>query len=666
MRKGPALLLGTAMAGLLAFPQMAEGQTRAAQASVPVGNALAYDSITPNLQGQPQEIVTTADEGAAHNVTGQAEAVAPANPYATFSYDEDVTYTQPDGQRASRRDLANTSAGRYYGTAYSGGDLVPVAYSPEDSDPAAGKSAMRSRRLGVFDQTTADKRRISVHPYIEAGQVVQGDFGTPHDVLTYSVVAVGGDVTVNGRNNQGVISARYERRFGWNRKADGDGITGIARLSSAIVPDTLRIDYGGYANRTYLTDNGTAVPSTAYGSDSLTQIYGAFGGPTLTTHVGDVAVTGHYHAGYTAVDSRTTTTTATTTAVGDTLNHSVVQDARLAVGTRPGDALPVGLGADAGFYQEDVANLSQRVLDKHVRGEITIPVATDTALVGGIGYEHVQISSRDAIYDAAGAPEIDNKGRYITDYSQPRKIAYDTQGLIWDAGVVWRPSRRTNLEAHVGRRYGQIGGYGFFNWQPNDHSSFNLAVYQGITGFGGALTSSLFGLSSEFSTIRDSITGNLSSCVSSMAGGGCMGGSLASANSTLYRSRGVMASYQIDFHRWRAGLGAGYDRRQYITAQNTVLADANGKVDQYYWATGFVGYQLTEFSNLRATLDVYRYQSGLTSNGNLTAARAVALYQYYLSRHLTANASLGLDVISRDSYDDLWAGSGAVGMRYTF
>jgi putative secretion ATPase (PEP-CTERM system associated) len=61
-----------------------------------------------------------------------------------------------------------------------------------------------------------------------------------------------------------------------------------------------------------------------------------------------------------------------------------------------------------------------------------------------------------------------------------------------------------------------------------------------------------------------------------------------------------------------------------------------------------VGYQLTQFSNLRATLDVYHNQSGLTSNGNLTAARAVALYQYYLSRHLTANASLGLDVITRD------------------
>jgi hypothetical protein len=141
-----------------------------------------------------------------------------------------------------------------------------------------------------------------------------------------------------------------------------------------------------------------------------------------------------------------------------------------------------GAWREAGFYQEDVANLSQRVTDKHVRGEITIPVASDVMLVGGVGYEHVQISARNAIYDANGNPELDSRGRYVTDYSQPRQIAYDTQGLIWDAGVVWHPSPRTHLEAHVGRRYGQIGGYGFFNWQPNDHSSFDLAVYQGITG----------------------------------------------------------------------------------------------------------------------------------------------------------------------------------------
>ena len=51
---------------------------------------------------------------------------------------------------------------------------------------------------------------------------------------------------------------------------------------------------------------------------------------------------------------------------------------------------------------------------------------------------------------------------------------------------MWRPSRRTALEAHVGRRYGSTTYYGSFAWAPNARSSVNVSVYDNITGFGGA------------------------------------------------------------------------------------------------------------------------------------------------------------------------------------
>jgi hypothetical protein len=350
----------------------------------------------------------------------------------------------------------------------------------------------------------------------------------------------------------------------------------------------------------------------------------------------------------------------------DTLDHATVQDAKLAVGTRPGDVLPVGLGADAGFYQEDISNLSQRVTDKHVRGEVTIPIVGDVAAVGGVGYEHVVVSNRDAVLTGTGDVARDANGRIITDYSKPRQIAFDTEGLIWDAGVVWRPSRRTNFEAHVGQRYGRFGGYGFFNYQPNDHSSMNVVVYDGITGFGGALTNSLFNLPTQFTTVRDSITGNMTSCVSSMAGGNCLGGSINSVNSTIYRGQGFSAGYSVENGRLRTGFGFGYDRREYITAPNTALATLNGKLDQYYWAAVFAGYALSPHSTIEGTLDLYRYQSGLSSTGDINALRAVGLYQYHLSRHVTANASLAIDAITRQAADDVWSAAGSAGVRYTF
>ena len=656
--------LGAALLGGL--PQGAAAQ-RASSPVKGVGNASVAESIAPDLQGLTQASVTNTQDSSARDVVGQDEQALAANPYGAQAYDDDVTYTKANGQRTGlRHETPADRAGRYYGAAYSGNDLTQAAYADDERSATHGKTTLKPRRLGVFDQGSVDKRRLSIKPYIEAQQVVQAVSSGTTDVLTYSVLAAGGDVTINGRNNQGVISARYERRIGWNRKSDSDGITGIARMSSSVVADALRVDYGAYANRTAISANGSAFSSGAVSADSLTQVYSAYAGPTLAAQAGDVAVTGHYHAGYTSVASTATVTTPGISASSDALNHSTVQDAKLAVGTRAGEVLPVGLGADAGFYQEDVSNLTQRVNDKHVRGEVTIPVVEALAVVGGVGYEHVRVSSRDALRDSTGAVVRDARGRMITDMSQPRVIAYDTQGLIWDAGVVWRPSRRTNLEAHVGERYGQIGAYGFFNYQPNEHSNFNLMVYEGVTGFGGALTNSLFNLPTQFTTVRDAISGNLSSCVSSLAAGSCLGGSLTSVNSTVYRGRGVSAGYALELGRVRGGLGLGYDRRQYITAPGTALAAINGVVDQYYWAAGFFGYRLTPHSTFETSLDVYKYQSGLSSTGNVNALRAVALYQYYLSRHMTANASLALDGITRPALDDLWSASGSLGMRYTF
>ena len=38
-----------------------------------------------------------------------------------------------------------------------------------------------------------------------------------------------------------------------------------------------------------------------------------------------------------------------------------------------------------------------------------------------------------------------------------------------------------------------------------------------------------------------------------------------------------------------AGVGLGYDRRNFLAARNTVLASANGVVDENYWLAAFLG-----------------------------------------------------------------------------
>src|SRR3546814_8917483 len=65
----------------------------------------------------------------------------------------------------------------------------------------------------------------------------------------------------------------------------------------------------------------------------------------------------------------------------------------------------------------------------------------------------LETSQKDPLLDADGNPVVDDDGRFVADPASPQRFAYRTDGIYWYAGVVWRPSSRTRLEAHVGRRY---------------------------------------------------------------------------------------------------------------------------------------------------------------------------------------------------------------------
>src|SRR3546814_19013429 len=94
------------------------------------------------------------------------------------------------------------------------------------------------------------------------------------------------------------------------------------------------------------------------------------------------------------------------------------------------------------------------------------------------------IGQRSALLDVDGNPVIDNDGRFVTDKDSPRRLSYDQDGLIWDVGVMWRPSRRTSLEVHAGRRYGSMSYTAAFSYQPSQPTPFQLAVFDVISRFG--------------------------------------------------------------------------------------------------------------------------------------------------------------------------------------
>ena len=336
-------------------------------------------------------------------------------------------------------------------------------------------------------------------------------------------------------------------------------------------------------------------------------------------------------------------------------------------GTRPGQPLPVGLGVGAGYYQEDVSNLDQRVRDAYVRGDVTVPITPTLALVAGAGVEDVEVSSRDALRDADGNPVIGSNGRYVTNSAGPRIIAYEASGLIWDVGAVWSPSSRTQLEAHFGRRYDSETFYGNFSWSPSSRSNLSIGVYDGIQGFGGRLNNSLAALPTDFTVTRDPVTGELTGCVNTLDGSGCLDGLLGSLRSSVFRGRGVVASYSRRIGRMTAQVGAGYDRRTFIGAPGTVLELADGIVDESYYLAAGLGGPVGPRGSFSLNTYASWFDSGTAGADDISAIGGSASYSEQVFRNLSARAAVAISMLDSDlAADNFTTASALLGLRYDF
>jgi hypothetical protein len=541
--------------------------------------------------------------------------------------------------------------------------------SASSSDQGDGVSTKRERRAG---RRSGGGKSVQIQPYIELNQIVDAELSPGSDVLTYTQAAAGVDAAISGRNTAASASVRYEYHYGWGKRAsNGDSISGLVNGYTTVTPG-LTLNVAGLAIRATNSGNGEGFGGggglgSGYVSDNNanTTVYAAQAGPSYVNRIGDLDVSANYRFGYTKVDTNFRGRNDDRISAPNTFDESTNHIADVQAGFAPGTVLPVGVGAAGSFYQENVQNLDQRLRDAQVRGIVTVPVSRTLQASGAIGYEDVEISARDAVRDANGVPII-RKGRYVSDKSAPRLIAYDTDGLIWDVGVSWRPSRRTSLTAHVGRRYGGTNYSGSFSYAPNARQTLSVGVYNTISAFGGNLGRVLNELPDDFVAVRNPITGDLNGCVSSLQGNNCLTGAFTALRSSTFRARGVSASYSVRFGAIDAGLGIGYDNRKYIAARGTVLGSADGQVDENYWLAGNLNWAIDDrsglYTNAYANLTKSDAFVGDISNVGLTTA-----YYRNLTNHLRAHAALGIDgTLGSEEFDDFWNASALVGMRYNF
>lgn len=524
--------------------------------------------------------------------------------------------------------------------------------SAQAQDAGQGGSGQRTQRI--------------VQPYIEVAQVVSAELSPGNDVVTFTQIAAGVDINVQSRNSGAAVSVRYERNIGYgDNSIDTDTVSGIARGSLGVIPGTLSLEAGALASRSRVDASGGVTSNPLAREDAESRIYSAYAGPSLNTRLGDLAVQGVARVGYNRFEADNALVTQAGNVV-DVFDDSVTYMGQLRAATRPGEPLPVGLAVTAGGFQEDISNLDQRVRDLYVRGDVTVPVSQSLALVAGAGYEDVEISSRDALRDANGVPVRGADGRLVTDSTAPRRIAFAVDGLLWDVGVLWRPSSRTNLSAAVGRRYDSTTYYGTFTYVPSERSAFALSAYDGVSGFGGVINNGLAALDNDFEAIRNPVTGDFGGLVSGTQGQALVG-ALGSVRAAAFRGRGVRASYQRQVGRTTAALGAGYDRRTFIAAAGTVLAPLNGITDESYFVTGGLSHQLGQNANVTTNAYINWFDGAGGSNNNVTAIGGSAAYNQSITQRLTGRAAIAVDhVDSEFTAQDFAVATALVGLRYDF
>ena len=520
-------------------------------------------------------------------------------------------------------------------------------------DAAGGQSGDGVERI-----ETKRARKLEITPYIELNQIVTAELSPGSEVLTYTQAAVGLDAAIAGRRTGASASLRYARQIGWGDAGDGDIISGIARGYAEVTPG-VTLEAGALATRGAFEGRG---PITT-GADST--VYSLYAGPSVQTRAGDLDIAARYRIGYTGIDNGTPYVAGTGI---DVFDESVSQAADAQVGVKPGVVAPVGLGIAGSFYQEDIANLDQRVRDMQARAMVTVPVNRTTQVVAAIGYEDVEISSREVLFDGEGNPLIDDNGRFVTNKSSPRLMAYDISGVLWDVAVMWRPSRRTSLSAHVGRRYGSFTFGGTLAYAPDDRKQLSLVVYDTLSGFGGQVNRALGNLPTDFEAVRDPVTGDLRGCVSSLQGSNCLSGVLGSVRSAAFRARGGALTYSMQMGRLDAGLGIGYDRRRFFGAQGSILEAYDGVVDENYWASVYLSGRL----GARAGWSTNGYANWISSSdtllGDIAGYGVSASYYQLLTPRLRGTLAISLDGADyKDaSIDDIWTASALAGLRYSF
>ncbi|HEX9931752.1 MAG TPA: hypothetical protein VGB08_02810, partial [Allosphingosinicella sp.] len=432
--------------------------------------------------------------------------------------------------------------------------------------------------------------------------------------------------------------------------------SGVAMVHVAAAPG-VSLDAGAMAARS----GGPGRFGPLSNRDASAQVFSAYAGPTVNTQVGPLSVGAAYRLGYARVDDNDLSGAA-----GDDFGESVVHNATASVGMGPG-RLPVGWTVGGGYVREESGEFENRFEAAYVRGDIVVPVGPTLALTAGVGYENISSSQQDVLRDASGNPILVG-GRFVADPTRPRLSGFDTSGLIYDGGIIWWPSPRTELQARAGRRYGGTTVTGSLRHQLPRGFGLGASVYDSVGTTGTTVISALDELPDDFQVNRNPLTGAFDGCVFGRDPGTgiCFDQALQSLSGGSFRARGGNIVLSGNRGPWDFNLGAGYSTRRYRALISGDLGSIEPRTDQSFVVNAGVSRRLGRYSSISIDAVTSWYDSDLPAFDSVYSTGVTAGYfrSFYIPG-LQFHAGLGIFHTDADPIDSTVA-SILVGLRYTF
>jgi hypothetical protein len=547
----------------------------------------------------------------------------------------------------------------------------PVEYA--DQAPAAGPTPSRvapPEELGPPPPRVGPPRaRVDIGGYVEVEGGVSAELAggggdlLGDEVLTYTSVAAGVDGQVVTRRVAASFAYEYERRFELNGDLPDDDVhSGIAQASAQLVPGRVSVEAGGIATRTGGTGRAIGVTEREAGA----KIYSGYVGPTLSTRAGPVALNAFYRLGYVHVDDDSLAGGATP----DGRFNSTVHVAGASASAPPGPA-PIGWTVSAGHVSESSSDFDTEFEAQFVRGDAVLPVNPSLALTAGIGYSRAKATQSDFLRDANGDPVFDNEGNLFADPRRPRLISYNQDGLFADAGFIWRPSPRSELQLRAGiNDDGEPIVAGFAAFQVGRNFGFSFTLFDEDETFGTNLVNNIKDLPTEFEIERNPLGGGVNaSCVfdeKRPGRGVCLSPALQSLTAASYRARGGSLLFSGNGRLWSWGGGISYTRRDFHLPDDPIFEDAFAPSDQDLALFGTVGRRLGRDADI--SFDGYlSFYDSEAPNSDVTSIGARSSFSRgFLLNRLELIVALGLAYQSVAGDEDSLIGNAIIGLRYNF